>query len=133
MVVTADDEFHFKITDGQNQTRKVECIMCALNLIKFAETLHIETFCDWYGPNYKITIDSTEYGAQVTVNPDTAMYLYIGDCENNRIAYNQTAADNLQASTVPSLLQHDWSEPDVIPISQALNLRVHLRHRLSNS
>ena len=128
MVVTADDELHFKITDGQNQTRKVECIMCALNLIKFAETLHIETFCDWYGPNYKITIDSTGYGAQVTVNPDTAMYLYVGDCENNRIAYNQTAADNLKTgySQYTSLLQqHDWSTiPDIIPITRALDLYV---------
>jgi len=128
MVVTADDEFHFNITDGQNQSRKVECIMCALNLIKFAETLHIETFCDWYGPNYKITIDSTGYGAQVTVNPDTAMYLYNGDCENNRIAYNQTAAENLKTgySLYTSLLQqHDWSTtPDVIPITQALELYV---------
>jgi hypothetical protein len=128
MVVTADDEFHFNITDGQNQTRKVECIMCALNLIKFAETLHIETFCDWYGPNYKITIDSTGYGAQVTVNPDTAMYLYNGDCENNRIAYNQTAAENLKTdySQYTSLLQqHDWSTtPDAIPITQALELYV---------
>jgi hypothetical protein len=128
MVVTADDELHFKITDGQNQTRKVECIMCALNLIKFAETLHIETFCDWYGHNCKITIDSTEYGAQVIVNPDTTMYLYVGDCENNRIAYNQTAADNLKTgySQYTSLLQqHDWSTtPDVIPITQALDLYV---------
>jgi hypothetical protein len=128
MVVTADDQFHFKIIDGQNQTRKVECIMCALNLIKFAETLHIETFCDWYGPNYKITIDSTGYGAQITVNPDTAMYLYNGDCENNRIAYNQTAADNLKTgySQYTSLLQqHDWlTNPEVIPITQALDLYV---------
>ena len=126
MVVTADDEMHFKITDGLNQTRKVECIMCALNLIKFAETLHIETFCDWYGPDYKITIDSTGFGAQVTVNPDTAMYLYTGDCENNRIAYNQIAADNLKTgySQYTSLLQqHEWSTtPDVIPITQALTL-----------
>jgi hypothetical protein len=128
MVVTADDEFHFKITDGQGQTRKVECTMCALNLIKSAETLNIETFCDWYGPNYKITIDSTGYGAQVTVNPDTAMYLYTGDCENNRIAYNQTAADNLKTgySQYTSLLQqHEWSTtPDVIPVTQALELYV---------
>ena len=100
--------------------------MCALNLIKFSETLHIETFCDWYGPNYPITIDSTEYGAQVTVNPPTAMYIYTGDCENNRVAYNQTAADNLKTgySQYTSLLQqHDWPEtPEVIPVTQAVQL-----------
>jgi hypothetical protein len=56
------------------------------------------------------------------------MYLYAGDCENNRIAYNQTAADNLKTgySQYTSLLQqHDWSTtPDVIPITQAVELYV---------
>ena len=40
----------------------VECMMCALMLINNYETLHIETYCDWSGPSYPITIDSTNYG-----------------------------------------------------------------------
>jgi len=70
MVVTTDDEWHFKVTDGEGIMHYVECYGCALNLIKSYETLHIETFCDWYGPNYTITVDSKGYGAQVNVQSD---------------------------------------------------------------
>jgi hypothetical protein len=72
--------------------------MCALQLINDYETLHIATYCDWYGPNYPITVDSSNYGAQVTVNPTTAIYLRGGSCVTARVAYNQTAADNLLAN-----------------------------------
>ena len=100
--------------------------MCALNLIKRYQNLHIQAFCDWYGPDYPITIDSTGYGSQVTVNPKSAMYLYAGTCENNRVAYNETAAEALKVSYshYTSLLQqHDWTKtPKVITVSEAITL-----------
>jgi hypothetical protein len=123
MEVTADDELHFQITDGLGETHFVECYMCALNLIKRYDTLHIQAFCDWYGPNYAITVDSTGYGAHVTFSPTTAMYLYAGSCENNRAAYNQSAAEALETgySEYTSLLQqHDWGgTPTVITLAEA--------------
>jgi hypothetical protein len=118
--------WHFKVTDGIGKPHYVECFMCALNLVKRYETLHIQAFCDWYGPDYPITVDTTEYGAQATVNPQSAMYLYAGSCENNRVAYNQTAADELRGnySANTSLFQqHEWaSTPTVITVSEAIAL-----------
>jgi hypothetical protein len=126
MTVTADDQWHFKVTDGQGNRIYVECFMCALNEIKRQDTLHIETFCDCYGPDYKITIDSTGKGAQVIVNPSTAIYLYTGSCENNRVAYNQTAADFLTSNYsqyTSKLQQHEWQmQPTVISVSEGVNL-----------
>jgi hypothetical protein len=72
--------------------------MCALQTLNDYETVHITTFCDWYGPNYLITIDSTNFGQTITVNPSTAMFLRGGSCVTARAAYNQTAADNLLAN-----------------------------------
>ncbi len=124
MEVTMDDEAHFKITDGQGNMHYAECCMCALNLIKRYDTLHITTFCDWYGPNYTINVDSTSFGAHVTVTPTTAVYLYAGSCDNNRVAYNQTAAVALKndySEYTSMLQQHDWSEePTAINVSQAV-------------
>lgn len=126
MVVTADDQWHFKVTDGNGNTIYVECFMCALNLIKRYDTLHIETFCDWYGPNYPITIDSTGKGTHITVNPPAAMYLYTGSCENNRVAYNQTAADHLTSNYsqyTSKFQQHAWQiQPTVVSVSQGVTL-----------
>ena len=126
MVVTADDQWHFKVTDGSGNSIYVECIMCALNLIKRYDTLHIETFCDYYGPDHPITIDSTGKGAQVTVNPTTAMYLYTGSCENNRVAYDQAAADYLETGYTQytsKFQQHDWQmQPSVVSVVEGVNL-----------
>ena len=126
MTVTADDQWHFKITDGNGQVHYAECFMCALNLIKNYESLHIETFCDWYGPTYPIYIDSSGHGAQVTVNPPTAMYLYTGACSDNRVAYNQTAADALKNnySQYTSIFQqHAWgSVPTVTTVLEGVNM-----------
>jgi hypothetical protein len=124
MVVTSDDEWHFKVTDGTSQAHYVECYLCALNLIKHYETLHIVSFCDWYGPAYPITVYSTGYGTQVSVTPTSAMVLNSGMCDGNRVAYNQTAADALKTdySQYTSLLQqHEWlSPPTVMTISEAV-------------
>jgi hypothetical protein len=126
MVVTTDDEWHFKITDNEGTMHYVECYGCALNLIKSYETLHIETFCDWYGPNYTITVDSKGYGAQVNINPTAALYLNGGSCEANRVAYNQTAADALKngfSQYTSMFQQHDWDNPPTLmAISQAVEL-----------
>jgi hypothetical protein len=126
MTVTADDQWHFKITDGSGQVHYAECFMCALNLVKHYDTLHIETFCDWYGPTYPITIDSTGFGAQVVVNPTTALYLYTGSCGNNRVAYNQAAADFLKNSYsqyTSVFQQHDWqSVPTIATVTEGVNM-----------
>ena len=98
MDVTPESQARYKVTDGNGNVHYVECYMCAMQLINDYETLHIATYCDWYGPNYPITVDTSNYGAQVTVNPTTAIFLRGGSCVTARAAYNQTAADNLLAS-----------------------------------
>jgi len=95
MDVTPESQTRYKVTDGNGKIHYVECYMCAMQLINNYEKLHIETYCDWYGPNYPITIDTSNYATTVTVNPSTAMYLRGGSCVTARAAYNQTAADNL--------------------------------------
>jgi hypothetical protein len=126
MKVTPDDQWHFRITDGIGQVHYAECFMCALNLIKKYDTLHIETFCDWYGPNYRITIDSTEKGKQVTINPPSAIFLRTGFCEDNRVAYNQTAANALSAnySQHTSIFQrHSWYvEPTKVTVADGVSM-----------
>ncbi len=119
MIVTADDQWHFKITDGDGNPVYAECFLCAVHLIKQYDSLHIETFCDYYGSDYKITIDSTGKGQHVTVSPSTAMVLYVESniCENNRVAYNQTAADYLTSNyteLTSKLQQHDWPTPPTV-------------------
>jgi hypothetical protein len=72
--------------------------MCALNLLKNYDQLNISSYCDWYGPNYTVTVQSSNYGKNVIVNPSTAIFLNGGSCVINRVAYNQTAADLLLAN-----------------------------------
>jgi hypothetical protein len=98
MDVTPDSQARYKITDGTGKVHYVECFMCAMQLINDFETLKIETYCDWYGPNYPITLDTSNYGKTVTVSPSTAIYLRGGSCVTARAAYNQTAVDNLLAN-----------------------------------
>jgi hypothetical protein len=95
MDVSADAQARYVITDGNGNVHYVECFMCALQLLKDYPTLHMQTYCDWYGPSYPITVDSTNYGQDVVVTPSTAMFLRGGSCVTARAAYNQTAADNL--------------------------------------
>ncbi len=126
MAVTADDRYHFKVTDGNGQVHYVECFMCALNLVKRYDTLSIQTFCDWYGPDHPITIESTGFGAQVTVTPSTALYLYTGSCENNRVAYDETAANYLTTSYsmyTSAFQQHEWQfTPTVTTVKEGVNM-----------
>ena len=98
MDVTPESQARYKVTDVTGNIHYVECFMCAMQLINDYETLHIETYCDWYGPNYPITVDTSNHGATVVVNPSTAIFLRGGSCVTARAAYNQTAADNLMAN-----------------------------------
>ncbi len=98
MDVTPESQARYKVTDGTGNVHYVECYMCAMQLINDYETLHIETYCDWYGPNYPITVDTSNQGATVVVNPSTAIFLRGGSCVTARVAYNQTAADSLIAN-----------------------------------
>ena len=98
MDVTAESQARYLVTDGTGTVHYVECFMCALQTLNDYETVHIKTYCDWYGPNYPITIDSSNFGQTVTVSPSTAMFLRGGSCVTARAAYNQTAADNLLAN-----------------------------------
>ncbi len=98
MDVTPESQARYKITDGTGKVHYVECFMCAMQLINDYETLHIETYCDWYGPNFPITVDTSNHGVTVVVNPSTAIFLRGGSCVTARAAYNQTAADNLIAN-----------------------------------
>jgi hypothetical protein len=98
MDVTPDSQARYRITDGTGKVHYVECFMCAMQLINDYETLTIQTYCDWYGPNYQITINTSNYGKTVSVTPTTAIYLRGGSCVTARAAYNQTAADNLLAN-----------------------------------
>jgi len=51
-------------------------------------------------------------------------YIYANDCENNRIGYNQTAADILKdnySEYTSELQQHDWKEtPEIIGIAEGV-------------
>jgi hypothetical protein len=70
-----------------------------LDPVKGYDQIHIETFCDWYGPEFKIIIEARNHGNSTVVNPDTALLLLgamvVPGCGNTRIAYNQTAAEML--------------------------------------
>ncbi len=98
MDVTAESQARYVVTDGNGNVHYVECFMCAMQLINDYNTLHIATYCDWYGPNYPIAIDTSNFGQTVSISPSTAIFLRGGSCVTARAAYNQTAADNLLAN-----------------------------------
>jgi hypothetical protein len=83
-----------------------------MQLINDYETLKIQTYCDWYGPNYTVSADISQHGAVTTVDPPTALLLVGGGCTGNRVAYNQTAAD--------SLLANGFSEYTMMMMQQAM-------------
>ncbi len=112
MTVGPDALDHLKVTDGNGTSHYVECIGCALKLLKTYDTIHIETYCDWYGPDYKVTADISQHGAVTSVNPEGALLLVGGGCTGNRVAYNQTAAD--------ALLANGYSEYTMMMMKQPL-------------
>ena len=112
MQVGADAEKHFKVYDGSDTIHYACCIGCALKMLKTYDTLHIETFCDWYGPDYPVVVDISEHGNVTSVDPATALLLIGGGCTGNRVAYNQMAAD--------ALLANGFSEHTLLIGQQAL-------------
>jgi len=104
MLVTPEIKQHIDIVDGSGTPHYACCQACMLRLLdpnKGYSTLHIETYCDYYGPDYKITIDCTQNGNNTVTTPNTAVILLggkiVASCANNRIAYNTTASDRLIA------------------------------------
>jgi hypothetical protein len=114
MLITTEMEEHFVIYDGEGNRVWSCCQGCFFRLLdpyptsnpRGWEELHIETFCDWYGPDYKIKIDAYEHGKRVEYTPDTALVIFgrniTGSCASNRFAYNETAAE--------MLLEHGYSK-----------------------
>jgi hypothetical protein len=98
MKVGTQAQNHLQVYDGNGTRHWVECIGCALKLLNTYDTIHIQTYCDWYGPNATITIDISQHGKETTVTPTTSLLLIGGGCTGNRVAYNQTAAENLLAN-----------------------------------
>jgi hypothetical protein len=98
MDVPADAQAKYSITDGNGIVHYAECYMCALQLINRYDQVTIASYCDWYGPNYTVTVESSQYGKVVNVTPSTAMFLNGGSCVINRVAYNKSAADALLAN-----------------------------------
>src|SRR4030065_460149 len=71
MTVGPDALDHIKVTDANGTRHYVECMGCALKLLKTSDTIHIETYCDWYGPEYKITADISQHGETTTEPPES--------------------------------------------------------------
>ena len=97
MEVKADAQAHFKVVDGAGKTHYVCCIKCAFKLLTKVGELDITTNCDWYGPDYPITINVRGNLSSINVNPSTALIID-GNCMKNRVVYNQTAASALLAN-----------------------------------
>ena len=102
MIITPEIQQHIDIVDGSGAAHYACCQGCMFRLLDQKNgysSLHIETYCDYYGPEYKITIDCTQNGNYTVSTPNTAVILFGGkivpSCANNRIAYNSTAADRL--------------------------------------
>lgn len=95
MTVGTEAQEHLAVYDGSGTRHYVECIGCAFKLLTSYDTLQIQTYCDWYGPQYMISANISQHGAVATVSPTTALVLAGGGCTGNRVAYNQTAAEAL--------------------------------------
>ena len=95
MDVSPAAQAKYRITDENGTVHYAECYMCALRLLNKYSLVNITSYCDWYGPDYPIRVESSQYGKVITIDPSTAMFLNGGSCVANRVAYNQTAADDL--------------------------------------
>jgi len=112
MTVGPEAKEHLKVTDADGGIHYVCCIGCALKTLKTYDSIHIETYCDWYGPDYPIIADISDHGNVTSVDPQTALLLMGGGCTGNRVACNQTAAD--------ALLANGFSEYTMLMMQQAL-------------
>jgi hypothetical protein len=134
MEVNADAQAKYKITDENGTVHYAECFMCALNLVNKYNQVDIITSCDWYGPNYSITVNSTNFGSQITVTPSNAMFLNGGSCVINRVAYNQTAADALKTNGFSdfTLLQQRYALPSNVEVKTVENAAATYAQKASN-
>jgi len=126
MTVSAEAQKRYQVNDGNGAVHYVECFMCALNLINDYDQIHIVTCCDWDGPTCTITVESADYGAQVVVNPSTAMFLNGGSCVVNRAACNLAATQELIANGFSqyTLLEQQFALPHdtkVLTVEEAIN------------
>ena len=97
MSVDLTSQTHFGVIDGNGGRHYVECMMCALKLLKTYEQLNITTYCDYFGPNYPITVSIRQHGNVVISNPPNALVIAGGGCTKNRVVYNLSAANSLLA------------------------------------
>ncbi len=95
MDVSSEAQVKYRIVDGNGTVHYAECYMCALHLLNEYDQVNITTSCDWYGSNYTVKVQSSQYGKTIMVDPSDAMFLNGESCAANRVAYNQTAADEL--------------------------------------
>jgi hypothetical protein len=99
--ITSEMDEHFVVVDGEGNRIHVCSIICAFRLLDPAkgwDELHIDTFCDYYGPDYKIRIDAYDHGKKITFTPNTTRIIMGGKArqvELTRVAYNETAAKGL--------------------------------------
>lgn len=98
MTVDVTGQQRFRIFDATGTVHVACCPICALRLQRTYNNLNITSFCDYYGPNYPITIVSSNNGTDITVTPSSVLIIAGGSCTKNRIVYNSTAADLLLAS-----------------------------------
>lgn len=96
MMVAPDAQTHLKAVDSTGTTHYVDCLRCALKLLKSYDEINITTNCDWNGPAYVITINLKDYVNTTNVTPSSALFID-GGCTKNRVIYNQGAADALIA------------------------------------
>ncbi len=103
MAIMPEMEQHLLIRDELTGQQVYACCQgCALKLadpVRGRKEYTIQTFCDYFGPERKITINVKDHGNSVTVDPVTARLLLgakvVKSCANNRFAYNQEAVDGL--------------------------------------
>ncbi len=109
MELDATGQARYRIVDASGAQYVACCPICALKLQKTYGDINITSFCDYYGPNYPITIISKNNGTDVTVNPPDALIIAAGNCMKNRLVYNSSAADALLAT--PNNGTSKWLSP----------------------
>jgi hypothetical protein len=131
MQISPEMQAHIQIKDAQGNSHYACCQGCMLTLLdpkRGYEQLNITTYCDFYGPSFAISIVAKEHGNLTVTTPSTAVILMggkiVASCANNRIAYNQTAADELLelGFTANTMIYQQHQLPNgtpVVPVAKA--------------
>ncbi len=124
MELDATGQARYRIVDASGVQYVACCPICALKLQRTYGDINITSFCDYYGPNYPITISSKNNGTDVTVNPPDALIIVAGSCSKNRLVYNSSAADALLAP--PNNGTSQWLSPltNATVLANATRMRV---------